>query len=962
MKAAPCSSAAKTTRRRPIASARSTSPSTSTRPRRSSSTRCRSSATPTAPPGPLKLHGEDIALTRCLLNGESVSFRHEEGLLVVDAPSEGSFTLEIRNTCAPEKNTQLSGLYTSGGGFFTQCEAEGFRRITYFLDRPDVMAAYTVLMRADAQAYPVLLSNGNLLEQGELGSGRHFARWHDPFPKPSYLFALVAADLVAREQRVRSRSGKDHLLQVYVRRGDLDKTEHAMSSLVASVVWDEARFGLSLDLERFMIVAVGDFNMGAMENKGLNIFNTKYVLAKPETATDADYAAIESVVGHEYFHNWTGNRITCRDWFQLSLKEGLTVFRDQEFSMDMAGSASARAVKRIEDVRSLRQVQFPEDAGPMAHPVRPDSYVEINNFYTPTVYEKGAEVVRMMQTLVGREGFAAGMKLYFERHDGSAVTCDDFAQAIADANPGSDLAERLPQFKRWYAQAGTPRVSARGRYDAASRTFTLGLEQAAAASTLSAASEPFVIPVGIGLVGRDGQALPLRLEDEPEGATSTDRVLVLDEAKAFFTFVGIDQPPVPSLLRGFSAPVVLVDGLGDDELFVLLRHDGDAFNRWEAGQRLALGRLLAGAGASAAGMSTAGMSTAGMSTAGMSTSEAPDATGSTAADAIASPGAGEAAPAASGSAPGAGSAAPAGAVMGLLGAGATRLDAEFIAAMGDVLRDPGLEPAFKELVFVLPSEVYVAEHMQSVDPQRIHATREAMKGQLAHALAPDWQRAYEANRSTGAYTPDPAASGRRSLANLALAMLCIADVQRGSSVWPGRAYQRFKDASNMTDRQGALAALLACGSDLADAALERFRERFSNEPLVIDTWFSLQATAPEHDGRVFERVERLLSHPDFSIANPNRARSLIGAFCRGNPAAFHRPDGAGYAFWADRVLELDAVNPQLASRTARALDRWAVLAEPYRSAAQKAIERVDAHPKLSSDTREVVSRALAAAR
>jgi aminopeptidase N len=419
---------------------------------------------------PLRLHGEALNLTRVLIDGESVSFRHEDGLLVIDTPDAAAFTLEVRNTCAPDKNTALSGLYTSGGGFFTQCEAQGFRRITYFLDRPDVMAVYTVTLRALKAAYPVLLSNGNLVEQRDLENGRHVAKWHDPFPKPSYLFALVAADLVAREQHIRTRAGKNHLLQVYVRRGDLDKTEHAMNSLVAAVVWDEARFGLALDLERFMIVAVGDFNTGAMENKGLNIFNTKYVLANPATATDADYSAIESVVGHEYFHNWTGNRITCRDWFQLSLKEGLTVFRDQEFSMDMGASPTARAVKRIEDVRMLRQVQFPEDAGPMAHPVRPDSYVQINNFYTATVYEKGAEVVRMMQTLIGREGFRRGMALYFERHDGQAVTCDDFAQAIADANPGSELATRLDAFKRWYGQAGTPCLTARGRYDAPSRT------------------------------------------------------------------------------------------------------------------------------------------------------------------------------------------------------------------------------------------------------------------------------------------------------------------------------------------------------------------------------------------------------------------------------------------------------------------------------------------------------------
>ncbi|HEY4958100.1 MAG TPA: aminopeptidase N, partial [Caldimonas sp.] len=841
--------------------------------------------------GPLKLHGEDITLTRCLANGESVSFRHEDGLLVIDNLPEGSFTLEIRNTCAPEKNSQLSGLYTSNGGFFTQCEAEGFRRITYFLDRPDVMAEYTVLLRASKATCPVLLSNGNLVEQGDLDNGRHFAKWHDPFPKPSYLFALVAANLVAREQHIRSRSGKDHLLQVYVRSGDLDKTEHAMNSLVASVVWDEARFGLPLDLERFMIVAVGDFNMGAMENKGLNIFNTKYVLANAATATDGDFEAIESVVGHEYFHNWTGNRITCRDWFQLSLKEGLTVFRDQEFSMDMVASPTARAVKRISDVRNLRQVQFAEDAGPMAHPVRPDSYVEINNFYTPTVYDKGAEVVRMMQTLVGRAGFAAGMKLYFERFDGQAVTCDDFAQAIADANPASDLARLLPQFKRWYAQAGTPKVTARGRYDAPSRTYTLGLEQTTSLAT-AATQEPFVIPLALGLVGRDGEAMKLRLEDEPESAVASSRVLVLEDARSFFTFVDIDQPPVLSLLRGFSAPVILVDGLADADLLVLLGHDSDSFNRWEAGQRLALSRLLAAVRAS-----------------------------------------GEPAP----------------------------LDADFMVAMRAVLRDPALDPAFKELVLTLPSEPYIAEQLASVDPQRIHDAREAMRRALARELRADWEWAFEAHQTSGGYSPDPVSAGRRALANLALALLCLDGVERAEPTWPGRAYQRFKDASNMTDRQGALVALLFSGSPLADEALERFVAMFATDALVVDKWFTLQAMAPEHDGKVLARVKALLKHRDFQLANPNRARSLIAAFCTANPAGFHRLDGAGYAFWAERVLELDAINPQLASRIARALDRWTQLAEPYRGAARAAIARVAAAPGLSSDTSEIVSRALAAA-
>lgn len=844
-----------------------------------------------APDGPLKLHGEDLNLLRVLADGESVSFRHEDGCLVIDNPPAGNFTLEVRNTCAPEKNTQLSGLYTSGGGFFTQCEAEGFRRITFFLDRPDVMAVYTVTLRADRKKYPVLLSNGNLLERGELDNGRHFARWHDPFPKPSYLFALVAADLVSRQQKVLTRSGKEHLLEVYVRRGDLDKTEHAMNSLIASVLWDEARFKLPLDLERFMIVAVGDFNMGAMENKGLNIFNTKYVLANPATATDADFMAIESVVGHEYFHNWTGNRITCRDWFQLSLKEGLTVFRDQEFSMDMAGSASARAVKRIEDVRNLRQMQFPEDAGPMAHPVRPDSYVAIDNFYTATVYEKGAEVVRMMQTLVGREGFAQGLGLYFERHDGQAVTCDDFAQAIADANPGSALAMRLDTFKRWYSQAGTPRLIARGRYDAPSRTYTLGLEQQCDASPGQPVKQPYVLPVAMGLIGLTGRHLPLQLEGESR-PVGTERVLVLDERQGYYTFVNVDEEPVPSLLRGFSAPVHLVDGLGDAELLALLKHDADPFNRWEAGQRLALSRLLAAV--------------------------REDAT--------------------------------------------PNADPAFVDAMREVLRHPTLDAAFKELVLTLPSETYIAEQLDEVDPQRVHAARESMKLQLAQALRDDWEWAWEHHQVAGGYSPDPVSAGRRALANLALSMLCLDAQVRRDTVWPGKAYQRFKDAGNMTDRLGALSALLDAECELATPALERFHALFRQEDLVIDKWFALQGRAPEPvgagAGRSLQRVKTLMQHPDFSLKNPNRARSLLFSFMMFNPAGFHRPDAAGYVFWADRVIEVDALNPQLASRMARVMDRWKKLAEPYRSAAREAIARVAARPELSDDTREIVTRAL----
>ena len=842
----------------------------------------------------LRLRGEGLTLLRCLADGESVSFRHEDNELVIDNPPEAArFTLEIRNTCAPDKNTQLSGLYTSGGGFFTQCEAEGFRRITYFLDRPDVMAVFTVTLRADKAKYPVLLSNGNLVEQRDLANGRHQAKWHDPFPKPSYLFALVAADLVAREQRIRSRSGQDHLLQVYVRRGDLDKTEHAMNSLIAAVAWDQARFGLPLDLERFMIVAVGDFNMGAMENKGLNIFNTQYVLASPATATDADFAGIESVVGHEYFHNWTGNRITCRDWFQLSLKEGLTVYRDQEFSMDMAGSASARAVKRIDDVRGLRAAQFPEDAGPMAHPVRPDSYAEINNFYTATVYEKGAEVVRMMATLVGRDGFRRGMDLYFARHDGQAVTCDDFAQAIADANPDSALHSHLAGFKRWYAQAGTPALRARGVYDPVSLHYTLTLTQSAQPSPGQPTKQALVIPVLMGLLNAStGEALPLRLAGEAQAA-GTERVLVLSEAEQSFVFVNVATAPVASLLRGFSAPVLLDDGLNDADLLAVLRFDTDAFNRWEAGQRLALGRML-----------------------------------------VALPGE----------------------------ADLPALDADFVTAMRQLLRDPALDPAFKELALTLPSEGYLAEQCAVVDPQRIHRLREQMRMQLAQQLHADWAWAFDAHQVTEGYRPDAAQSGRRALANLALQMLVLDALRSGDDVWPGRAYQRFKDAGQMTDRFGALSALVEGHSPLATPALARFHALFAADSLVIDKWFNLQARTPEPldatAGNVLARVKALLQHPDFSIKNPNRVRSVMRGFCRENPAAFHRADAGGYAFWADRVLEIDAINPQLAAKLARFMDRWSALAEPLRSAAREAVARVAASPKLSADVREIVGKSL----
>ncbi len=850
---------------------------------------------------PLRLDGEELNLARVLVNGGGTSFKMDGRQLVLENLPEGTdaFDLEIFTTCNPEKNTQLMGLYVSQGTFFTQCEAEGFRRITYFLDRPDVMASYTVTLRADKAKYPVLLSNGNLVEQGALDDGRHFAKWVDPHKKPCYLFALVAGQLVAREQRIISRGGKEHLLQVFVRPGDLDKTEHAMNSLMASVAWDEARFGLPLDLERFMIVATSDFNMGAMENKGLNIFNTKYVLANPNTATDMDFGGIESVVGHEYFHNWTGNRITCRDWFQLSLKEGLTVFRDQEFSQDMAGVASARAVKRIEDVRVLRTVQFAEDAGPMAHPVRPDSYVEINNFYTVTIYEKGAEVVRMMQALVatpndlqGRDGFAKGMKLYFDRHDGQAVTCDDFAQSIVDANPGSALAQNLTAFKLWYSQAGTPRLQASGVYNAAERSYTLTLRQSCPTTPDQTNKKPFVIPVAVGLLSRDGAALPLQWAGSSD--TAMQQTLVLTDESASFSFINIDSEPVPSLLRGFSAPVVLEDGLSADDLLILLAHDSDPFNQWEAGQRLML------------------------QSATDAIQQNKDLTGQPV------------------------------------------LSDALLGALRNVLRHPELDAAFKDLALTLPSENYIADQLDVVDPQRVHALRESMRLTLATTLQADWQWAWDAHKNTGAYSPDAKSSGSRALAGLAMTMLCVAAVHNGDAVAPGRVYQQFKDAGNMTDRFNALSALVVSGHDLAQDALDLFYKMFSHEALVIDKWFALQAGAPDRAGDVLPRVRQLMQHTDFSLRNPNRARSLIFSYCSANPAGFHRADAAGYVFWSEQVLALDAINPQVAARLARAMDRWSRLAEPYRSAAKVAIERVAAKADLSNDVCEVVSRALKA--
>ena len=826
----------------------------------------------------IELHGDNIELVALRMNGKLLGkrdYRIDGNLLrIAHAPDE--VTLEIETITAPGNNTSLSGLYVSNNNFFTQCEAEGFRNITYFPDRPDVMAKFTVMLRADKEKYPVLLSNGNLVDEGELGDGRHFALWEDPFKKPSYLFALVAAKLVCQEERFRLKDGRDALLQVWVEEGNLDKTDYAMQSLKNSIRWDEQRFGLELDLDRFMIVAVGDFNMGAMENKGLNIFNTKFVLANPRVATDADYAGIEAVVGHEYFHNWTGNRVTCRDWFQLSLKEGLTVFRDQEFSADMIGTDSGRAVTRIDQVRTLRQAQFPEDAGPMAHPVRPDSFVEINNFYTVTVYEKGAEVVRMIQTLVGRDGFRKGMDLYFERHDGQAVTCDDFRAAMADANKRD-----LNQFERWYSQAGTPVVHAVSRYDADAKTYELTLSQTCPPTPGQADKLPFHIPVAVGLLGANGRDMQLG-QGELNGCTA---VLELTEPVQTFRFTGVSEVPTPSMLRDFSAPVVLEYAYTDDELLHLFSHDSDPVNRWEAGQRLAMARLIK-------------------------------------------------------------------LTVAVVNGDKLDLDATFMDAMRKILADATLDAAFREQALLLPSETMIAEKMSVVNPQAIHAARQFVRARIGAGLRAELLEQYHANLTPGPYSPDALSAGRRGLKNLALSYLAAAPDADTVNL----AQAQFDGAGNMTDRVAALVALIHAGAEGAQAALDGFYQDFEHEALVIDKWFSILAAAPAID---VTAVRALMRHRAFTLKNPNRARSLVFSFCGANPSQFHALDGSGYAFWAEQVIALDAINPQVASRLARLMDRWRRYAPALQVNMKKSLQQVASVKKLSNDVREVVSKALA---
>ena len=702
-----------------------------------------------------------------------------------------------------------------------------------------------------------------------MGDGWHQAIWEDPFPKPSYLFALVAGKLACLEDAITTRSGAKKLLQIWVEPRDLKKTQHAMDSLKKSIHWDEERFSLELDLERFMIVAVSDFNMGAMENKGLNIFNTKFVLADPQTATDNDYANIESVVAHEYFHNWTGNRVTCRDWFQLSLKEGLTVFRDQEFSADQMGTESGRAVKRIEDVRLLRQMQFPEDAGPMAHPIRPDEYQEINNFYTVTVYEKGAEVVRMYQTLFGREGFRKGMDLYFKRYDGKAVTCDEFISAMADAN-----ASDLSQFKNWYSQAGTPRVKVIEHYDATKKEYQLTLEQYCLPTPGQDTKELFHIPLKASLLFDANAPLSSRELDY----FSQEVLLELTQKLQTWRVNNIPAKPVLSLNRDFSAPVILEHEQSETDLLTLLAHETNSFNRWEAAQTLAQQLILA-----------------------------------------------------------------------------KRLPSQkLMQAYRALMSDANLDQAFQELLLTLPAETYLYEKVQSVDPQKIHWAKRAFKTTLAHELKTEWEQIYLNSSNDGPYRADAKSMGRRALKNYALAML----LETKDPDWYEQSETQYELANNMTDRFAALQALVAVNAPQAKNALADFYQRFSEDALVIDKWFALQATRQIHvDISVLDEVKTLMAHSAFKLNNPNRVRSLIHAFCLNNPAGFHCADGSGYQFWADQVIALDGINPQVAARLARALDRWPHFAKPYSQHMQAALLRVGSANQLSPDVREVISKA-----
>ena len=819
---------------------------------------------------PLVLDGS-AKLLSVKINGVAADYVLEgETLTIAGVPSE-RFTVEVETEILPAENKSLMGLYASGGNLFTQCEPEGFRKITFYIDRPDVMSKFTTTIVADKKRYPVLLSNGNKVDGGEFSNGRHWVKWEDPFAKPSYLFALVAGDLAVTEDRFTTMSGRNVKIEFYTTEVDKPKVGFAVESLKNAMKWDETRFGLEYDLDIFMVVAVGDFNMGAMENKGLNIFNTKFVLADSRTATDTDFEGIESVVGHEYFHNWTGNRVTCRDWFQLSLKEGLTVFRDQEFSGDRA----SRAVRRIENIRLLRQHQFPEDAGPTAHPVRPASYEEMNNFYTMTVYEKGAEVVRMYHTLLGEEGFQKGMKLYFQRHDGQAVTCDDFRAAMADAN-----GINLDQFALWYSQAGTPVLEAEGRLK--NNIFELTIKQTVPPTPDMADKQPMMIPVKIGLLNRNGEAVAF----DYQGKHATEAVLLLTEAEQTFPLEGVTEAVVPSLLRGFSAPVHLNYPYSDDDLLLLLAHDSDAFTRWEAAQTLYRRAVAANLAALSDGV------------------ELPK-------------------------------------------------HDKLLAAVEKVISDDLLDNAFKALLLGVPSETELWDGAENIDPLRYHQAREALLDTLAVHFLPKWhelnrQAAKQENQS---YEYSPETAGWRTLRNVCRAFVLRADPAHIETV----AEKYGEMAQNMTHEWGILSAVNGNEGDTRNRLLAQFADKFSDDALVMDKYFALVGLSRRSD--TLQQVQTALQHPKFSLENPNKARSLIGSFSRNVPH-FHAQDGSGYRFIADKVIEIDRFNPQVAARLVQAFNLCNKLEPQRKNLVKQELQRIRAQEGLSKDVGEIVGKIL----
>ncbi|MCY4470933.1 MAG: aminopeptidase N [Thiotrichales bacterium] len=826
----------------------------------------------------LVLDGRGLDTRAVRVDGESVSGNRvemaDETLTVRDVPD--AFVLETEVAIRPGANKSLEGLYASSGNLCTQCEAEGFRKITWFLDRPDVMARYRTRIVADPRRYPVMLSNGNDVERGDRDDGRRYVVWEDPYPKPSYLFALVAGRLECVEDVFTTRSGRPVTLRIYVQPHNIDRCGHAMRSLQRAMRWDEEVYGLEYDLDTFMVVAVDDFNMGAMENKGLNIFNSAYVLARPDTATDRDFAAIETVIAHEYFHNWTGNRVTCRDWFQLSLKEGLTVFRDQEFSADVA----SRAVKRIRDVRLLRTHQFAEDAGPMAHPVRPDSYIEIGNFYTVTIYNKGAEVIRMLHTLLGDEAFQAGMRIYFERHDGRAVTTGDFVAAM-EAASGMDL----EQFRRWYTQAGTPVLRVRGTYDAARSQYVLDIEQSTPATPGQPEKLPLHIPVRIALLDEGGNDIPLH-DAAPGLAGDREAVLDVREARRTYRFSNVSSRPVPSLARGFSAPVKIEIERSDDELAFLIARETDPFNRWDAAQEYATRLML-------------------------------------------------------------------GMIDDRLAGADLDLPDEFVSAMRALLLDDAVDPAFAAEALALPSESSLADRMEIIAVEAIHEVRETVKTTLAHRLEDALAHVHRANLPRGPYRFEAEDAGRRSLKNLCLAYLMQLDDPAGRS----NCRYQLETADNMTDALAALACFAdACTPD-RDDRLEWFEKRWRDDPLVLDKWFSLQATSRLPD--TLDRVRKLTRHTGFDIQNPNRVRAVIGAFCHANQRRFHDASGEGYRFLSEHVLAIDAFNPQSAARLLSAASRWRRLDADRGALLRGELERILAASGLSKDCYEVAKKFLA---